>query len=517
MNCPTCQATIPEAATACPSCHRDLSKMAAAESAPESADSSPARWIALTGLALVVLAIGAAAFAVNGNQSAVARYADRFPSGAVAYLEVDIAALTSIEFQEVIESFSPVVEWKTGQAFDPHTLIDEKIASFDEELAAIGVSFSDDIAPWASGTVAVAAFHGPDEPGERNIVLVGGDDPPALDALLGEVATHADDIRTIGGTEFLVFDDDEETRSALVGRIGMDLLLVSDVALAEAMMAQDGERLGDVDGFTRHVQALPAGGVLVFAVDGDAAETEIDHTSRFGGWDSGLSGLTEGWMAGTVALNGGNLRLDHVGKLADELSVSGPDPALLAAIPDETFAYFRVGMALEHFRATMPMLGAFEGILEAFSKDAAMALWPSTGPEILANVALIGIASEDQSAAVDQLEGLAEGFLSGMVEVGARESLTFLTTDPDLIASDPEASFAEGDLYRKASDLVDGDLQAVVDVPALTGFIGRLAADDDPAAAEALDCLPYGVAAAGAEVDGQTIRSSMVVEISPRC
>ena len=46
---------------------------------------------------------------------------------------------------------------------------------------------------------------------------------------------------------------------------------------------------------------------------------------------------------------------------------------------------------------------------------------------------------------------------------------------------------------------------------------GLIAMSGDPETAEAVACLPFGVAASGVEVDGADVSSTFVLEIEPHC
>jgi len=107
--------------------------------------------------------------------------------------------------------------------------------------------------------------------------------------------------------------------------------------------------------------------------------------------------------------------------------------------------------------------------------------------------------------------------IEGLVGLGTRDALTFLTTDRSLIESAPESSFASSDLHRRATSLVDGDLQAVIDTPALIDLIDGLVGMEDPEAAQTLACLPIGVIASGVDMSSHDVRGTTVIEITEPC
>ncbi|CAN5880698.1 hypothetical protein BH23ACT5_BH23ACT5_05550 [soil metagenome] len=541
MTCPVCDTSVSTESSTCPNCQADLTTLTIVGDSDGSDRPKTRRpgWLVFGGVAVVVLAVGAAAMAFMGGDSpsAKAQYADRIPADAAVYFEVDVAALTSEDTKSIFDAFGPVVEAQTGEPFDIERLLEEAVASIDGELSDLDLSYRDDIASWATGPVAVGVFpRSGFEPGAA--IVVGGDDADALDSFLAKVASAVEGAGSVevGGVTFQALSHQDAER-VLVGRQGTDLLVASDEQLAARLVdPSSGETMADRPGFSQAIADLPAGAVVVFAANPQAAEAigGLGHSAA-------LEGIGDDLIFGSVSTDGGNLRVDYVTELGDTAPTFAA--TLPAALPAETIAFFRVGPLLDQY-TTLAESDAFEGVadeierelgfsiddlLAVFSVDGAVAVWPSTDLLLPVNAALVGVSDQNQAPFVDLVAGLVEtmGIVSseidggyafeGIVNLGTRAELTFLTTDRSLLGEAPSSGLDTSALYRRAQELVDGEVVGLVDIPAVIGLVQTLVAAYDPEIAELLSCLPIGVIAAGSEADGNLVSTSVVVEIQVRC
>lgn len=546
MTCPECSTTVSSDATVCPRCGHDLTEVVVGVDRPAETSSRPP-WLVFGGVAAAVLGLGAVAFGfLAGEPVGAATYTDRMPADAVVYIEVDVEQLTSDTAEGLIEAFDPVVEQATGEGIDLEAMLDEVLEGLDAELAELDLTFSDDIAPWAGGPVAAAMLDaGPDR--ERGAVVVGGDDPDALDAFLETVAANGGDAVTgtvdIAGTEFLTLDADGE--QAVMGRSGTDLVVTTDVELATAIVTGEGETLDDVEGFTTQLERLPDadGAAFLFAVDADAATAGLESLDPAMGGLGGLSGFGSlntvgtGWAVGSVSLETEVVRVDSVATLGEDAPVPTSDENLTAALPAETVAFARFGPAVAQLETVFGgIMGdtdeeiapgvSLADVFGIFSVDGAVGVWPSSEPELPVNAALIGVSDSNQSELVDRIADAAAmmgvpttpsdtGYvIEGLVGLGTRDTYTILSTDQDLIAQAPADSLADGPLLARAGELVDGETQMAVDVAAVVDLVDGLVATEDPEAAEALACLPFGVAASASSLEDGIMSTSFAMEIS---
>lgn len=537
MNCPNCNAEIPDEATVCPSCSHELTPVVG-ETPTEEPKASRPGWLVFAGVGAVVLAIGAAAFAFSGRGAAQG-FAERIPADAFAYVEIDIEALMSDEVKEVVAAFGPVVEAESGEEFDVDAWLDEIIDSFDEELAGFDMTYEQDVASWATGPVAIGMIGGAEEPDV--VAVVGGSDPAALDSFLSKLEAQADGTQEIAGVRFLTTTQDG--KQVHVGRVDNDLVATSSATLAETMVTGPEESLADHEAFNAQVGALQEDGIFVFAVDTEKA-TEISDAAApmnpmmtMTGQD--LGAYTTGWVAGSLGVEGGNIRVDYAATVTDDFPLRGADPAVEEALPAETIAFFRIGSMIDQL-ALLGESGILDGMEEAygltlddlvalFTVDGAVGVWPSTDPEIPVNAAVVALSDSNRAATVDKIADLGTtlgwnvaeadwGYtIEGLVGLGTRDALTILATQTNLIGAPPESSFASSDLNRRAQSLVGGDLVLAVDTPALIDLVDGLIGMEDPEAAETLACLPIGVVAAGTEISGRDVRGSTVIEITEPC
>lgn len=538
MNCPNCDQAVSAESDNCPSCGHQFMPVVGGDAIETSRRPG---WLVFVGVAAAVLAVGVGAFALTGNAAATAVLADRIPAGASAYVEVDIAQLTSDDMASVIEAFSPIIEEETGEEFSVDRAMEEILASFDEELAELDMSFEEDVSSWAEGPVAVGVFGDPhpDPNAEPDVAMVvSGKDAAALDGFLEKLAREAEGTEEIDGVEFLQIPGEHETKTMLVAQVDDDLVAASTSSLAEAIVSGPADSLAANEEFNAQINALREPGFLLYAVDLDVMAQASESMPGLTGME-GMSAYATGWMAGSVALVDGNIEMASVANTSDDFPFPTADPAVEAALPAETIAFLRMSGLFEQLDllAATGMLGgmeqayglALDDIQSLFGVDGAVAVWPSSDAEIPIDVALVGVGEADGTPVVDKIAALMEmlqyplettesGYrFADVGELGTRDTLTFLTTQGHLIRAAPSESFADGDLHRRATDLVGGNLQLAIDVPAVIDIAEGFEAVDDPEAAEKLACLPIGVVAGGAEVDGTTVRASLVIEIAPRC
>jgi hypothetical protein len=548
VRCPDCNQPVSDDAATCPACGHDLSEVVVGGDPSPAASTRRTRpsWLVFGGVAAAVLGVGAIAFGFfAGSPVGAPAFADRFPADTVAFVEIDVERLTSDDTRSLVEAFAPIVGSTTGEDLDVDALVNEAIASFDEQLGSIDLSYSEDIASWATGPVAFGYLGGSEDGEERAAAVVGGGDPDALDAFLAKLADNpaagSTGSTTIAGVEFLVLDEE----GVLVGRSGSDLIAASSEEVAAAIVEGDGPSLADDEGFAAQAGRLPGGPAMMFAVDGETLARDMEGMT--GGADLGmglggfgsLGGMPEGWVAGALTLESDVVRVDVVGTVGEEMPAPTADEDLPGAFPAETIAFIRVGSVVDQLEGLLesgmfgPMTGDVEAetgidpaaVLGLFSVDGALAVWPSSEPELPVNAALIGVSDTNQTDVVERLAqqvgtmGLAveptdSGYsIEGLVGLGTRDTYTILSTDPALVGAPPEESFADGELMARAAQLVSGDIQFAMDVPAVIDLVDGLVATEDPAAAEQLACLPLGVAAAGLEQDGDSIASSFAMEI----
>jgi hypothetical protein len=163
------------------------------------------------------------------------------------------------------------------------------------------------------------------------------------------------------------------------------------------------------------------------------------------------------------------------------------------------------------------------GLLEV---DAAVAVWPSSEPEIPVGAAFVGVGSGDAAPVVDKLNDVilqsggvnatevAGGYwYESLVAFGSRGPLTLISSDRSLLESSPEESVSESALYARTRDLIgSGYIPGFgVDVDAILGLIDGFV--DEGQILEAFDCNPIRFIASGSRTDGDLSRTVSIVEI----
>lgn len=533
MICPNCQNPVSEQASTCPACSTDLVDLTIGAAGPTISDTSRRPWLVFAGSVALVMTVGLGAWAVLRPDAAGARLAGRFPADTVAFVEFDFSQMASEDTRTIVEAFAPAVESETGEPFSFDGIIDEALASIDERLGGLGLSFEEDIASWASGRAAVGVFEAPESIPSVMAAVVTGDDAESLDAFLAKLEPLSDGTVEVAGVTFHRVGEGDD--SGLIGRHGTDLVVAStEQAAAMVVPGEAGDSLADVPDLAAQLRELPNDPVMIFAVDG----ARLGETA-------GALGLTQtgiGWTIGAVTTEERGVRLDYVGAV-DAAMVPSFSDRTTEALPDETLAFFRIGWFIDQATAALAEsdldgqvdvfedeIGvSFDEIAAVFSEDGAMAVWPSSEPELPVNAAIVGVSDTTQAGLVEQLAefvgsmGLmpieVEGGYNfgGVVTLGVRDTLTLLTTDRELLAGDPDESFADGELARRAGELVSGELIFAVDVPAVIDLVDGFVAADDPQAAETLGCLPLGVAAGAITTSGTTVRTTTFLEVAPRC
>ena len=543
MKCSSCQAPVTGDQHTCPNCGSDLTDVVVGgEPVADTSRRTVPSWLAFVGVAAAVMAIGFGAWAFTGSSAPVTSFASRIPAEAIGYTEIDVAELASDRARSFVEAFAPMIEEQTGEPFDFDSIADKALAQLESELGNVDLSFGDDIAPWASGKVAVGVLPPTDDIEERGVMIVSGRDADALDSFIAKLSTLPgvtnEGEQTLGDLTFAILTHEEE--AFLVARSGTDLLVASDQDSAASLAATTTESsFARVPEVAERLERLDGEAAVVFAFNSAAVADEAIERS---GGELGLNGMTVGWTVGSASLTDAGLQFEWI----TESGENGPptfDPQVVEAVPADTVAFFRAGSLIQQLEqiaagdGAAPMLGSFEtelgfsvtDILSVFSRDAAIAIWPSTQPELPVNAALIGVSDSNQSALVDRIAALApmmgldsrpiDGGYSfmGLAALGTRQNLTLLTSDADLLSAPPANPFTDGVLYDKAQSLVGGDLVMAVDLPAVVDLVDGLVAVEDPEAADMLRCLPLGVLAAGVSVEGTDVHGKAVVEIAPRC
>jgi hypothetical protein len=539
--CPNCHQPVSGDVSTCPQCGHDLGVITVDGSVEGPTRRPRPGWIALAGVLVAVIAVGLGAWAFVGRTGgSAASYAARIPGDVVAFVEVDVSQMTSDQAKSVAEAFGPSIEAATGKPFDLQTAVDDMMSQLESRLGDVKLSFEEDIAPWASGQAALGLLSA-DSTGGRGVAIIGGRDPQALDAFLTKLESapgvSKGDVVTTGGVDFTTLTHNDST--FLVARQGTDLLVASDSDAASSLVSVgSGSSLADVSDVSNQLALLPAHPALVYAADGSALK---DLSSLPGGMGAITGDVTAGWTTGAVSVTDQGLRFDAT--TADD--AANPvtfDDRVIDAMPADTVAFLRFGSLADRLEAMANSAGgsmlqgmesdlgiSLKDVFSLFSVDGGLAVWPSTDPELPVNGALVGVSDSDTAALVDKLAALAPmagldgqqtdgGYtLGGVATLGSRGPVTLLTTDPDLVPAPPAQSFADGDLYRRATGLVKGDLSLAIDVPAVIDLVDGLVASDNPTAADALRCLPLGVLAAGTNTEGGIVHTTGVLEISPRC
>lgn len=545
MTCPHCSNEVGETDLVCPSCGGQLD----AASDPEVIEATPATatsrkpWMVGVGVGALILAVGAVSFALFGNDVA-APFADRLPGDADAYFSLDVAELTSEGTKEVIAEFGGLIEKTTGEEFDVDTVVQDLLDELEDELGS-DISYDDDIASWASGTLAGAAYASEDMFDQSLAFWVSGRDEAALAQFIDKMESVAVDQGfettriAVGGIDFVAADAME---SMLVGQVGTDLLVVTDRELAAEVLAATAENsLASDEAFTGPLGKLPPNAIATFATsasqDGLFSLGSMAATGVFGAAPvAGQSDADSGWFAGSVTVASGNIRFDSVSAADPDFELSEDSPAL-AELPGEDIVLFaRLAGIVPGLEALADSFGAGDGvtfgselglddILGLIKVDAALAVWPSSEPEIPVGAGFVGVGEGDAGSVVSSLQSMLfesgapvtevpGGFVfQNLVAFGTRGPLTIVATDRALLSGSPDQNVTTSATYEKVGDLLGGGFIPTfgADVDAVLGLIDGFV--DDPEVLEYFACNPVRFIAAGTRTENGLSTTASIIEI----
>jgi hypothetical protein len=556
MTCKYCSNDVPEGAATCPHCGRALD--AVDNNEPEIVEAVQVEkpttrpWVVGLGVGILVLVLGGVSFALFRNSAVGAAFSDRMPADVVAYVNLDVGELTSPESKAVIEEFGGLVELATGEDFDADTAFNDLLDEVEAELGP-DLNYSDDIASWASGSIAVGALGSDDLLDQSAVVWISGKDESALADFLDKLERLAADEGvvttrvTIDGVDFITSDMFD---GGLVGQVGPDLLMVTDQALAEEVLALTAETsLRGVPGFVERMGLVPQNAIVTFAADSSASGAfGLGSAAGMLGFgpgafdNSGPADLSAtGWTVGSFAVENGNIRFDSVTGMNPDVAVeiSADSPALDELPGEDVIAFARLAGIGRGLQVLADMYGPEVGseiemmtgvtldeILGLLEVDAALAVWPSSEPEIPVGAAFVGVGSGDAAPVVDKLNdvilqsgGVNATEVSGgywyesLVAFGSRGPLTLISSDRSLLEASPEESVSESALYARTRDLIgSGYIPGFgVDVDAILGLIDGFV--DEAQILEAFDCNPIRFIASGSRTDGDLSRTVSIVEI----
>jgi hypothetical protein len=553
MTCKYCSNDVPAGVATCPHCGRALDPVDTNE--PEIIDAVKAEtsktrpWLVGVGVGVLVLVVGGVSFALFRNPAAGAAFSDRMPADVVTYVALDVGELISAESKAVIEEFSGIVEVGTGEEFDVDTAFEDLLEEVEAELGP-DLNYSEDIAPWASGSIAVGVRPSGDFFDQSAVVWVSGRDEAALAAFLDKMNRLAADegatttAVTVGGVDFFTSDVFD---GGLVGQVGPDLLMVTDEALAEEVLALTPETsLRGVSGFVERMGLVPQNAIVTFASDTSAAGAFGLNSAASGLLGYGMFGGAgqldvpeTGWTVGSFAVEDGNIRFDSVSGINPEFELDADSPALDELPGEDAIVFVRLAGIGQGLQTLAEIYGlsesteletmtgvSLDSILGLLEVDSALAVWPSSEPEIPVGAAFVGVGTDDAAPVVDQLNqvilesgGVNAAEITGgywyesLVAFGARGPFTLLSSDRSLLEASPEQSASESALYSRARDLVGGgyvlsfgaDIDAVLDL--VDGFV------DDGQILEAFACNPIRFIAGGSRTDGDLSRTVSILEI----
>lgn len=551
MICQECSYLAPENADVCPNCGHDLAGTSGFDSEPFRAqapapESNKRPWLIGAVVGALVLVIGGLSFALTKDQATGAVFRDRMPADVISYVEIDIAQLLSDDSKVLIEQFGGVVEAATGEEFDVDTIVQDMIDSLDAELGT-DLSYQDDLASWASGSIAIGILAEDDLLNPSFVVWVSGKDETALSDFLGKVdgLAGAEGIElsrvTVGGVDFYATPTYfGQGPGAMVGQVGQDLLIVSSEAMAATVLELTPEEsLLNAEGFSERIAGIPDEAIVIFASNG-ALGADLLGSAALGVAPLPADSPSLGWMVGAISVEDGNVRFDSVtGIDPDSSFVMSEDSPALAEMPAESIVFARLNGVADGLGTLAYSLGpevddeveamtgvTLDSILALFEVDAALAIWPSSEPEIPVGAAVVGVGGGDASPVVTQINELlfSEGGLNAtsvpggywyenLVAFGARGPFMLITTDRSLLAGSPAAPLTSGSVYQKALDLIGSgyvpvfgaDVDGVVDL--IDGFI------NESEVLDGLACNPVRFIAAGYQSDGEVARVVAVIEI----
>lgn len=551
MICQECSYLAPTGAETCPNCGAALLEtINSADVEPiQAVVAEPGRssrpWLIGAAVGVAVLVVGGLSFALTKDQSSDAAFSDRMPADVISYVEVDIGQLLSDDSKGVIEDFGGVIESVTGEEFDIDTIVQDTIDEFDSQMGT-DFSYDEDLASWATGSIAMGLLQSDDLVSQSFVVWVSGQDENALAGFLNKIETLASaegmtlGRTTVAGVDFLTAPEVFGQSTGLVGQVGQDLLIVSDEQLAAEVLGLTPEdSLQAVSGFADRIALVPDNAIVTFASDGEMT-ADLLGTAAFGVAPLSFEDTSLGWIVGSFAVDEGNIRFDSVTGLDPESGLALPEESpAFDALPAESILFARMYGLTDRLASLRYAMGpdvddeveaitgvTLDDILGLFEVDAALGVWPSSEPEIPVGAAFVGVGGADASSVVDRLNqtlvnggGLNATTIPGgywydnLVAFGSRGPLTLVTTDRALLANPPAQSLASGAAYGRTVELIGSgfqpvfgaDVDGVVDL--VDGFI------DDPEVLDALACNPVRFIATGYSADGDLARVIAVIEI----
>jgi len=414
------------------------------------------------------------------------------------------------------------------------------------------LNYEEDIASWASGSIAVGVRLTENYVDQSAVVWVSGRDEGALSAFIDKMELIAADegVNTsrvaIGGVEFIASD---MLDGGLVAQVGPDLLIVTDRSLAEEVLALTPETsLRSAPGFVERMALVPQNAIVTFASDAGAASSfGLGSVTGLLGFGSGMDGGTAreapdtGWTVGSFAVEDGNIRIDGVSGIDPDaaIEVSDVSPALAELPGDDAIFFVRLAGIGHGLQAMAEMLGpdidnelesatglTVEQILGLFAVDAGLAVWPSSEPEIPVGAAFVGVGTADAAPVVDSLNqvilesgGVNAAEVDGgywyesLVAFGSRGPLTLISSDRSLLQTSPELSITESELYARARDLIgSGFVPAFgADIDGILRLVDGFVDDDE--ILEAFACNPMRFVAGGSRTDGDLSRTVSIIEV----
>ncbi|MGF1618823.1 MAG: hypothetical protein ACFCU2_13620 [Acidimicrobiia bacterium] len=545
---------MPDGVTSCPHCGRELVADHLESEIIEvvqSEKSAVRPWMVGLGVGILVLVVGGVSFALFRNPATGAAFSERMPADVTAYFTLDVGQLVSAESKAVIEEFGGLVELATGEEFDVDTAFDDLLAEVEAELGP-DLDYKEDIASWASGSIAVGVRLTEDYFDQSAVVWVSGRDEAALAAFVDKMERIAaeEGVATyrvaIGGVEFISSD---MLDGGLVAQVGPDLLMVTDRSLAEEVLALTPETsLRSAPGFVERMSLVPQNAIVTFASDASAAGNfGLGSVTGLLGFAPGIDdGTTQeapntGWSVGSFAVDNGNIRFDSISGIdpVAAFELSEDSPALDELPGDDAIVFVRLAGIGQGLQAIAEVLGpdvdaelesatglTMEQVLGLVEVDAGVAVWPSSEPEIPVGAGFVGVGTGDAGAIVDQLNQviLESGGVSAtevpggylyedLVTFGARGQFTLISSDRSLLQASPEISVTESELYARARDLIgSGYIPAFgADIDAILRLVDGFV--DDPEILEAFACNPMRFVAGGSRTDGDLSRTVSIIEI----
>jgi hypothetical protein len=295
---------------------------------------------------------------------------------------------------------------------------------------------------------------------------------------------------------------------------------------------------------------LPQNAVVTFAADSSATGAFGLGSAATGllGFGPGAFDETSqpdpsatGWTVGSFSVENGNIRIDSVSGLDPEaaLELSSDSPALDELPGEDAIVFVRLAGIGEGLQTLAEMYGpgvskdielltgvTLDEIFGLLEVDTAIAIWPSSEPEIPVGAAFVGVGSGDAGPVVDQLNQVilqsggvnatevAGGYwYESLVAFGSRGPLTLISTDRSLLEASPGESVSESALYARTRDLIGSAYIPTVgaDLDAILGLVDGFV--DDPQILEAFACNPVRFIASGSQTDGDLSRTVSIIEI----